>query len=245
MHDLESAAARLVREARALQERVQAHPMTPMFDHPVECICAPAEVARRLAHACSAARRLRVMTASSDVPWRLGTPEHRALLSGGAHCSAIYDRRVLDEAALTDLEAASSGQEARVLPTLPVSMVLVDDRWAAVVRPSPETDARPTLVVVDGTSLFEAFALLFDGLWQRALPVHIPSGAARQRARGPSAPETEQILAMLLSGVTDEVMARRLGISYRTLQRRIADIMATMGVRSRFQLGIQVALRKA
>jgi DNA-binding NarL/FixJ family response regulator len=49
---------------------------------------------------------------------------------------------------------------------------------------------------------------------------------------------------MLKSGVTDEVIARRLGISYRTLQRRIADSMRIYGVRSRFQLGIQAALHE-
>jgi DNA-binding NarL/FixJ family response regulator len=43
---------------------------------------------------------------------------------------------------------------------------------------------------------------------------------------------------MLATGLTDEAISVRLGISTRTIRRRLAAIMRRLGVRTRFQLGV-------
>lgn len=48
------------------------------------------------------------------------------------------------------------------------------------------------------------------------------------------------MLAMLLTGVPDEVAAHRLGISGRTLTRRVRSAMEKLGAVSRFQLGYRL-----
>lgn len=48
---------------------------------------------------------------------------------------------------------------------------------------------------------------------------------------------------LLAAGMKDEVMARELGVSVRTLSRRIALLMDEMGARTRFQVGMQAAKR--
>lgn len=52
-----------------------------------------------------------------------------------------------------------------------------------------------------------------------------------------------EIVLLLAAGATDETIARRLGISARTVQRRVQALMTTLGVRTRFQAGVQAALR--
>ncbi|WP_139827727.1 helix-turn-helix domain-containing protein [Nesterenkonia sp. PF2B19] len=47
----------------------------------------------------------------------------------------------------------------------------------------------------------------------------------------------------MASGLTDEHMARELGISRRTLSRRVQDLLERTGARTRFQLGVQAARR--
>lgn len=44
-------------------------------------------------------------------------------------------------------------------------------------------------------------------------------------------------LAALVEGDTDEVAARKLGLTRRTFRRRVKDAMDRLGARSRFQAG--------
>ncbi|NUS62020.1 MAG: AsnC family transcriptional regulator [Saccharothrix sp.] len=46
------------------------------------------------------------------------------------------------------------------------------------------------------------------------------------------------------TGATDRAIARELGVSERTVHRRIARLQALLGAHSRFQLGVFVAARK-
>jgi hypothetical protein len=51
------------------------------------------------------------------------------------------------------------------------------------------------------------------------------------------------ILEELLSGDTDVTVSRRLNMSPRTYSRRVAELLDYLGVNTRFQAGMQVALR--
>ncbi|MFE3902834.1 helix-turn-helix transcriptional regulator [Streptomyces sp. NPDC059153] len=52
-----------------------------------------------------------------------------------------------------------------------------------------------------------------------------------------------QLLSYLSAGLTDESIARELGVSYRTVTRRIARLQEMLGARTRFQLGVQAGRR--
>ncbi|WP_425461105.1 helix-turn-helix domain-containing protein [Kitasatospora atroaurantiaca] len=52
-----------------------------------------------------------------------------------------------------------------------------------------------------------------------------------------------RILSLFLAGLTDQAAAGQLGISHRTVQRRLTDLMAKAGVDTRIQLGWQAARR--
>ena len=51
------------------------------------------------------------------------------------------------------------------------------------------------------------------------------------------------IVAMLIDGLKDEAVARRLGIERRTVTRYIGDAMRRAGVESRFQWGYMLGLK--
>ncbi|WP_197700802.1 response regulator transcription factor [Micromonospora purpureochromogenes] len=52
-----------------------------------------------------------------------------------------------------------------------------------------------------------------------------------------------QILGLLAQGLTDAAVARQLHIGQRTVERRIAALMARHGIHSRIQLGVLAARR--
>ncbi|XVS61524.1 hypothetical protein ACQPYE_24875 [Actinosynnema sp. CA-299493] len=49
---------------------------------------------------------------------------------------------------------------------------------------------------------------------------------------------TRRLLLLMRTGAIDEAIARELGVSLRTLHRRITRLQNLLGVRSRFQLGV-------
>ncbi|MYS85339.1 helix-turn-helix domain-containing protein [Embleya scabrispora] len=133
---------------------------------------------------------------------------------------------------LTDL-----GGEVRTAPTLPVRMIIVD-RTTAVV-PIDNQDTAHGAVVLTGLGTLTALCALFDTLWDTATP--LGKGKTRD-TRGLTTQESET-LRLLGQGLTDDAIANRLGVSGRTARRIAADIMDTLGARSRFQAGAEAARR--
>jgi DNA-binding NarL/FixJ family response regulator len=47
----------------------------------------------------------------------------------------------------------------------------------------------------------------------------------------------------MASGMKDRTLARALGVTERTVGRRLTELMAELGVETRFQAGVQAARR--
>lgn len=60
--------------------------------------------------------------------------------------------------------------------------------------------------------------------------------------QGPS-DDIRRLLVLLGAGLTDASIARELGVSERTVNRRIIALQDALAARSRFQLGVQAARR--
>lgn len=188
------------------------------------------------------------------------------LLGGGAAARTLYDRAAVEKPhALPDIEElVRAGEEARVLRGLPIRFCLSDDRCAVLPlhrEPVPTADGATVgsaalhpafhglggavsveaVIVVHPSGLLDALGNLFEGMWQRAIPLDLTAAAPPPRRRGQR--DDPRLAALLLSGLTDEAIARQLGIGYRTVQRRVATLMAQLGARTRFQAGVQAALR--
>jgi DNA-binding CsgD family transcriptional regulator/predicted transcriptional regulator len=78
------------------------------------------------------------------------------------------------------------------------------------------------------------------------------AGAGRVSADGPPDPATglraptvdeRDLLAFVAAGATDDVIARQLGISPRTLRRRLHDLFDELGASNRFHAGVEAARR--
>jgi hypothetical protein len=84
---------------------------------------------------------------------------------------------------------------------------------------------------------------MFELLWQVATPLPVGPHAARVLpAEGE--PDDGPLLALLAAGLKDEAIARQLGVSLRTVQRRISTVMRGLGARTRFQAGVALRDRR-
>jgi DNA-binding CsgD family transcriptional regulator len=164
------------------------------------------------------------------------------LLRRGGVVRNIYERAAVEvPGRLADLEAGISlGEQARVLPSLPTKLVMVDDTLAILpLQAAPE--AIESIVVVHKSGLLEAVIALFETLWELAISLRLPTADWAVQDQ-PSA-EERRILALLTAGTPDDVIARELRLSERTYQRRVRGLMERVNAQTRFQLARQAARR--
>lgn len=136
------------------------------------------------------------------------------------------------------------GVQVRVLPDVPVKYLLVDQR-IAIMPLYPDEPAR-AMIVVRSPALIAALYELFESLWARAAPVYFSESSGELLTRV-SKPEpvagSAELIALLAAGLNDKSIADQLGISARTLDRRIEALLSGFDARTRFQAGWQAALR--
>lgn len=176
-------------------------------------------------------------------------PVQAQMMAQGIGYRVIYDTTGLAtfHRLDTDIEACVElGEEARVMADTPTKLMIADDRMALIpLRSAPHELASSVLVHPSG--LLDALCEFFEVLWLRALPLSEYLGAdSADRGRRPAGggaptPQDARLLAMLTTGLTDQVMARQLGVSQRTFQRRLSALMERAGAGTRFQLGARAA----
>ncbi|GAA4774581.1 MULTISPECIES: helix-turn-helix transcriptional regulator [Streptomyces] len=127
------------------------------------------------------------------------------------------------------------GGAARTVPVVPMLMVIVD-RKAALVPMDPR-DGRAGALEVRSGGLVSALVVLFEQLWESGTPF----GETPRRDAHDLSPQERELLLLLGIGSTDEIAARRLGVSLRTVRRMSSELMSRLGARSRFEAGVRAA----
>ncbi|WP_245730343.1 winged helix-turn-helix domain-containing protein [Micromonospora pallida] len=164
----------------------------------------------------------------------------------GVRFRVVVDRPALAEPGVVaeTLESLRSGVQVRVVESLPIKLILADAELALV--PLTATPGgEPGAVLLHRTGLLAAMDALFEIVWRHAHPLEVSAaGEASDHAIGGPDSPTEldrRILALLLAGLTDQVVAAQLDLSLRTLQRRLRHLMDLAGVETRMQLGWHAA----
>ncbi|MFJ6619931.1 response regulator transcription factor [Kitasatospora sp. NPDC091335] len=92
------------------------------------------------------------------------------------------------------------------------------------------------------SDLLDSLIGVFESFWQIAVPLPAAAETADDAGTAPGA-ENRQLLTYLSGGLTDESIAREIGVSERTVARRITRLQELLGARTRFQLGVQASRR--
>lgn len=159
----------------------------------------------------------------------------KALLAADVCVRGIYAPEAIElDGALQALQdAVRSGEQSRLHPSVPLKLAISDRRWA--ILPVESEDVIEAALCIRPSGLLDALVRLFDLLWDASVPVFVADGAT-----APAAGDRE-LAALLASGAKDDVIARHLGTSPRTLSRRIAQLLDDLHVRTRFQAGVRAA----
>jgi hypothetical protein len=161
----------------------------------------------------------------------------RDQLRQGRRSRVLYPARVLEEAPESVRRRADLGEHVRILGELPGRLAVIGEAAALVPRRFDLAD--DVLLILRQESLITAVTLLFEALWERALIV--PGIGGDEEAERDSA--RRLILDQMARGAKDEQIARTLGLSLRTVRRRVADLMDELDAGSRFQAGVEAVRR--
>lgn len=164
----------------------------------------------------------------------------RIVVERGVRFRRIYDARGLASyhQISGDVEdSVSAGVDARVLPSTPIQLLLVDDRLAMLPLQSTPSEI-DSAAIVHSSALLVGLSSLFELLWDRALPLVLPVDDAPVQSNQPTRAE-RRLLALLTAGVNDETIAKHLGISQRTTQRRVHALLERLDVNTRFQAALR------
>lgn len=161
----------------------------------------------------------------------------KELIDRGIKVRAIYGQSV-DSAPrqrkyLAQLSA--TGVEVRLAPQLPFDLLLADSH-TALLTANPENPSE-AMVVVGGTTLIRSYVALFEDCWLRSVP-YSPQAAAPLEQEGELTEQHRTTMRLLANGLTDERIARKLGVSLRTVSRLVSEIMRYLQADSRFQAGV-------
>lgn len=166
-------------------------------------------------------------------------PDHLLFeaLARGVRCRALIDSDLLTMPGWTEhmRDNAARGEECRIAAALPFKLVIADRRMAII--PLDLRQPGGPVLLVRPSSLLDALCEIFDMLWRAATPYTVaPDDGASSR---------DALLSLLTSGLNDKAIQLELGISHRTLARRISALMKELGAATRCQLGFLAAQRAA
>lgn len=168
--------------------------------------------------------------------------EDAALIARGIRVRSIYSESInsapRQRKYLSDLVA--TGVEVRLASHVPFDLLIADSH-SALVSAHPD-DPRGTAVIVRGPTLVRSYVALYEDCWLRSTPyaTHAPDGSG---ASGELTEQHRTTLRLLANGLTDERIARKLGVSLRTVSRLVSEIMRYLEADSRFQAGVLAATR--
>lgn len=164
--------------------------------------------------------------------------EEERALARGVRYRTIVEMAVAERPGFLDAArlAVAAGEEIRALPEVPTRLFVADDRLALLPMHPAGSEGVGGALLVHPSGLLDLVTAVFESFWQSARPLLGPDADADAVAE-------RELLALLLAGLTDAAVAAQLGVSLRTVQRRISELSDRAGVTSRFQLGAEAIRR--
>lgn len=146
------------------------------------------------------------------------------------------DTELLAHERVNEVIAARSSvnEQYRFAASLPFSAI-ANDRGRAVIDiygPAGESLG----LSISTPEAAGAIRKVAEWAWRLATPWQVGMTASAELG-----PRDQRILQLLASGTTDSIIARQLGVSQRTVERRVRDVMDRLGADTRFEAGVLAA----
>jgi DNA-binding CsgD family transcriptional regulator/sugar-specific transcriptional regulator TrmB len=129
------------------------------------------------------------------------------------------------------------GAQVRTAPLVPPRMIIIDRR-IAVLAFDPDATARG-IAILREPGVLAGLLALFEQTWSDGTDLETTEAGGDDDIT----PMERELLRMLAAGLTDEAAAKRLGVSLRTVKRRMEVLMRRLDAGSRFEAGFKAGQR--
>lgn len=134
-----------------------------------------------------------------------------------------------------------AGEEVRLLEHFPFKMIVADRDLGLL--PLKIDEPTGPMLLLRRSAVLDALCELFEILWLRAVPLRFDADGLSLPGSTSQSHQLQRMLTLMAAGANDKHVADRLGISERTLMRRIDQMYQELNAHSRFQAGWLAALR--
>jgi sugar-specific transcriptional regulator TrmB len=214
----------------------------------VDVVHGPQAVAQRFSQLQRTAQREVQVLVKADIA--VVAPEDNAdesvAVARGVQYRVVVERALLERPGMFE-DAADSlrqGVLVRATQTVPIRLVIAD-REIALVPLVPETDDdhEGGALLVHRSGLLNALQSVFDFVWESSSRLVLTADGIGEDDGDRLDEPDAQVLSLLLAGLTDQAIGGQLGLSLRTVQRRVRLLMDRARVDTRLQLGYQASRR--
>ncbi|BDZ59566.1 MULTISPECIES: helix-turn-helix transcriptional regulator [Barrientosiimonas] len=153
-----------------------------------------------------------------------------------------FDSGLLEEPAMPAAVAArtQAGDEIRFANAIPFTATTSDNGVTVMDIDDPSGTSVGMRITHPGVSA--AIKRVIDDTWVRGVR-WTGRGTVTRADAEPLDDRDRDILALMLGGVADATIARQLGVSQRTVERRVRRLLELLGATTRFQAGAQAVKR--
>ncbi|MFF3251969.1 LuxR C-terminal-related transcriptional regulator [Actinacidiphila glaucinigra] len=218
--------------------------MRQLAEARIEVAAQPSQIAAILDEAASTVTT-EILSMHPSVPPELvhlfkADDRNREALSRGVRQRSIY---LATAAAVPNVRAhlrtfVNDGGEIRTAATIPMKMIIVDHTLAVVPAFGLDEGAGDGMsgsaMVLRSPAMVAVLRQMFEHCWAAASDLFTDDVGAAPAARH------REVVRLLASGLTDEAIGRKLGLSDRTVRRIVAELMQQIGADSRFQAGVKM-----
>jgi DNA-binding CsgD family transcriptional regulator len=167
--------------------------------------------------------------------------EDAKLIDRGVQVRAIYPHALLQNAKyaryLHDL--SELGAEVRLLGHAPCDLLIFDRTFASLPADPADRDGG-AILMIRGSALAASYLAFYEDFWLRAVPYEKAAG------NGPPSgaeltPQERTVIRLMAGGLTDDQIARKMGVHRRTVQRAVSKLLERLHASSRFEAGLKLA----
>jgi sugar-specific transcriptional regulator TrmB len=167
-------------------------------------------------------------------------PEEARAIERGVRFRIVVETPLLERPGfVADIRASTPlGVAVRVLPSLPTRLLITDDEMALLPMRSHGEERASGALLLHPSGLLDLVIASFEEFWARGTEFGVDGDLP-----GDHDVVDRDLLKLLMLGVTDAAAGAQLGISLRTVQRRVSELIETAGVTTRIQLGAEAVRR--
>lgn len=171
-------------------------------------------------------------------------PMQAERLTSGLRLRTVFDRSLVDDPPHLQriLRGVDAGEQAR-LGVVPLKLAMADGEVVILPLLHEGEETPEAVVIVRRSVLLDSLVALFEAVWREAVPVGPRRTSQRDDPDDATKDDTRELVRLLAAGMTDGAIARHLGVSERTVRRRVKTLLEELRVDTRFQAAVRAVER--